>query len=93
MFGGFEVLPYLWGMNNNNNTPATAYCVTETTTTPGFNGIGTTTTTARIVGLTFEDYGDAAEAAKAYAQRTGVAYIAPGMEAKEGTTFVEVATK
>ena len=77
-------------MNNNNNTPA-RYSVTETAPAQGFVKEGTIT--AHVVGLTFEDYTEAAAAAKAYAKRTGAAYIAPGMEAPKGPTFVEVAIK
>jgi len=92
MFGMTQRLSYLWDMNETN-TPTAMYAVTETTTTRGFNGLGTCTTTSNIVGLTFGNYSDAAEAAKAYAKRTGATYLAPGIEATPGATIVEVAIK
>lgn len=48
---------------------------------------------ANIVGMTFESYTEAVEAAEAYAKERGAFYVKPAAQApnlKEGQTYVEV---
>ena len=80
---------------NETQTHRVMYTITTTTSSRGFNGIGISMTTAAIVGQIFEDYGDAAEAAQAYAKANNLEYIKPGIESIPaiGQTFVGVGIK